>query len=91
MKKEDYPLHKFVLEHSDEYPDGKTLVMKIGETKPGSWHPIEVITFDVQPNENFFITTSVNWRSPYLGELTNGERHLCFIQLFKLGVTDERQ
>jgi len=85
----NYPLNKFVLEHSEEYPDGKTLVMKIGNNTD-DFQPIDVIAHEVQPNEDFYIIISKENMQPYPGKLTKDEKRQSFINLFSYGIKDER-
>lgn len=44
---QDYPKNKFVVDHSEDNEDGKTLIMKIGPSKHEK-RDIDVIAYEVQ-------------------------------------------
>lgn len=85
----NYPIGKFVLDHSEDYDSGKTLVMSLGKGHD-TYYEIDVLLWEVQEAEVFIIVDSKDKRTPYKGRLTKKEKRWAFKSLFIFGIRDDR-
>lgn len=88
-----YPLNWFVLEHSEDYKNGKTLVMNIGPAsnkQTMSHWDLDIIMWEVREDELFIIVESKEGRTPYKGYLKEEEKRWAFQSLFEHGIRDDR-
>lgn len=89
------PYRKIMLEHSEDFPDGKTIVMNMGElpdTKKYSNFSIKVLLFDIQfeTETDFAVVAGANSINEYPGgikSLNKNEKKLCFERLFSKGIS----
>lgn len=94
------PYEKIMVEHSEDFPEGKTIVMNMGDL-PGnkaninsknSGFDIKILMFDVQfeTETTFAVVAGLNQINEYpggLNSLNSNEKKLCFERLLSKGIT----
>ena len=88
-----YTIGKFVLDHSEDYKDGKCLIMNLGTTgQKGKQlgYDIDILLWDAFEGESWVILQSMNSRNPYHDKLTQQEKRWAILSLFKSGIRDDR-
>jgi len=92
MKK--LPFRKFVLAHSEDVYDGRTLLMNIGESRN---FDVDVITYEIDNDgeiyKNFALMGSAYNYKPFpggLGALKKKDKKKILSSLFSYGIKDER-
>lgn len=87
------PYRKIMLEHSEDFPDGKTVVMNMGELpKNINGFAIKVLLFDVQfeTETDFVVIAGIDSINEYPGgikSLNRNEKKLCIERLFSNGIS----
>lgn len=88
------PYRKIIPEHSEDFRDGKTIVMNVGrlENKKYPEFNTKILLFEVQfeTETDFVIVAGKDDVFEYPGgikSLTSNEMKLCFERLFKKGIT----
>jgi len=88
-----YPLNKFVLDHSEDYYGGLSLIMKIRENVKSKIASFDchILMWEVQPDEKWVIIEAVDTfkKTNKLSELTKEQRRMALESLFKYGIQDE--
>lgn len=91
-----YKKRQWTVEHSDDFPDGRTLVMKIGDSSKPGWE-VDVIAYEVDDpsNPKFEIINSKEFSPVYsypggIGSLSLEDRKKAIKNLFLYGITDDR-
>jgi len=79
---------KINLEHSEDFPEGKTVTMNMGSIDDDKWGDIKVLVFEVQFEEDWgwVVVRSANTINKYPGgvkSLNRNEKHLCIERLFE--------
>ena len=83
---------KFVLVDSEDYLNGKSLIMKLGELSKPSYYDCSILIWEVQEEDNFAIIEAKNsiFDKTYpIDALTLNERRMLFRNLLNYGIIDE--
>ena len=83
---------KFVLVDSEDYLNGKSLIMKLGELSKPRHYDCSILIWEVQEDEEFVIIEAKNsiFDKTYpIDTLTLNERRMLFRNLLKYGIIDE--
>jgi hypothetical protein len=91
-----YKKRQWTVEHSEEFPNGRTLVMKIGDSSKSDWD-VDIIAYEVDDpsSPKFEIINSKELNPGYLypggiDSLSSEDRRKAVKHLFLYGITDGR-
>lgn len=89
------PYREFIVAHSEDIQDGRTLIMKTSESHNKSYE-VDVIIYEIDNDglrfNNFGIIPSDGEYKPHPDgfDLSNQDRQKIISALFKYGIKDER-
>lgn len=90
-----YPFREFVLDHSEDYEDGLSLIMKIKENVKSKITQFDshILIWEIQPNEKWAIIEAWDTfeKKHNISELTKEQRRMAVSSLLKDGIADETE